>query len=377
MTAPTQNYVTMCYDGSQGDREFVLTCKGRPFSVLTAPQFPTPAVTMVDYTLVRDLKLRMTDLQCAKLLYGGQKLRILGRISTSVQCISDGISAGNLYFKAIVIQDLYQTFVTHSIASTKLSGKLIGPPFEVISTTSTEPTKDKAPKKMKAKTKKKIKVTEDLTDNPFIPTVSPHSDTDSSLDLQRSPSPRCQGRWIQHQYHHGWHPAQGYRKRGQLKNRYEDRLTGKMTFERPATFQSDGSFHSPGSARSFDPSDEYVDEYTNVSYVRCNPPAMPPASFGPAKAKQFTPAELRRRRDQFKDGLLHRDQTTPENLRQVPIPHGSEWCDPDCLWQGEENLPTECGYHPNFGRIVNCSASCCPGGWCPHTRQMEGRDYMS
>jgi hypothetical protein len=88
---------------------------------------------MVDYNLVRDLKLRITDLQCAKLVYAGQKFRILGRVSTSVQCISDGAPAGNTHFKAIVVQDLCQNLYTHSIAGQKLSDKLIGPPYKLLS----------------------------------------------------------------------------------------------------------------------------------------------------------------------------------------------------------------------------------------------------
>ena len=101
--------------------EFVVACKGRPFSILTAPSFTTPTTTLIDFNLVRDLKLNMTDLQCAKIQYGGHKMRILGKISTSVQCIKDGSQAGNLHLKATVVQDLYQTFDTHSIAGTKLS----------------------------------------------------------------------------------------------------------------------------------------------------------------------------------------------------------------------------------------------------------------
>ena len=126
-------YVTLSNDGSQGDREFVFACKGRPFVVLTAPNFPTPATTpattLMDYTLVRDLNLRMSDLQCSKFNYGGQKLRVLGKISTSVQCITSGAVSGNMHLKALVIQDLYRSFYVHAIAVDKLSSKLNGSPF--------------------------------------------------------------------------------------------------------------------------------------------------------------------------------------------------------------------------------------------------------
>ena len=148
------NYVTLSYDGPHGDREFVVACKGRPFSILTVPNFPIPASTLIDFNLVRDLKIRMSELQCAKFHYGGHKLRILGKISTSVQCIKDGNQAGTLHLKATVVQDLYQTFETHSIAGTKLSEKFVGPPYHL--SPKTEPSKD-APASPKRKKKKKSK----------------------------------------------------------------------------------------------------------------------------------------------------------------------------------------------------------------------------
>ena len=51
--------------------------KGATLCYSPAPQFPTPAFTMVDLNLIRDLNLRMTDMQRSELLYGGQKLRTI------------------------------------------------------------------------------------------------------------------------------------------------------------------------------------------------------------------------------------------------------------------------------------------------------------
>ena len=93
MATPKPNLITTCYEGKYGEREFVFSC--RPLSVLTAPLFPTPAFTMIDHNLVRELKLRLTDLQCVKFTYGGRKLRILGKVNTTVQCVVDGVPAGN------------------------------------------------------------------------------------------------------------------------------------------------------------------------------------------------------------------------------------------------------------------------------------------
>ena len=248
MAAASPSYLTMSYDGSQGDREFIFSCKGRPFSVLTEPNFPTPPSTMVDYNLVRDLKLRITDLQCAKLVYAGQKFRILGRVSTSVQCISDGAPAGNTHFKALVVQDLYQNLDTHSIAGQKLSDKLIGPPYELLSEpeeikTPTEPTNAKKIQKpslepSKSKKRKKVKISK------TAPSVSTDDEIVSdSSDPPPSPRPKCQGKWTRNQYFHGWHPIHGD-GRDNLKTCYENRKTGSVTYGTPVHWFSDGSLHS-------------------------------------------------------------------------------------------------------------------------------------
>ena len=278
-----------------------------------------------------------------------------------------------MHIKAMVVQDLYSNFDTHSIAGSKLSEKLLGQPFKLIvfDDESTEPTeKMKVTKKVKDKQKSKTKLKKESS-LPPTKTLNDSSDTDSSAPM--SPSPRCQGKWIHHQYYNGWHPELGYDKT-EMKHRFENRKTGSVTYDKPDHLKLDGSFHSAGSASYMNTTDEYdSDDYTNVSTIRFNTIEMPqpPAPFGPAEARQFSISQLRDRREVFDNG-----QIIPERLREVPIPHGMDWCNADCLYQGEDNLPPECGYHPAFGNINNCSARC-PGGWCQHVRQMPGRDFMS
>lgn len=154
-----------------GDREYVFACKGRPFCVLTAPQFPTPAFTMIDHNLVRELGLRMTDMQCVKMRYGGQNLRILGKISTSVQCIIDGAPVGNMHMKAHVVTDVYQLFNTYAIAGSKLTDKLIGKPKDdEADDTSDEPTEPTNPAKKKKRKKTKT------TERKYSPLASQHAE---------------------------------------------------------------------------------------------------------------------------------------------------------------------------------------------------------
>ena len=170
-----QAYTTLHYNGRQVDVEFVAACKGRPFSILTSSNFPTPDVSLVDYNLIRDLKIAMTDLQCAKFNFAGQKLRKLGKISTTVQCIYNGKPFGNMHFKATVVQDLYQTFDTHSIAGNKLSKQLLDPPSQPLEVSSTEPSE--TPKKKKPKLDKNS------------PSNSTPKSTPKSHTSEQSPSP--------------------------------------------------------------------------------------------------------------------------------------------------------------------------------------------
>ena len=117
---PASKFITLCYDNFPIQREFVFSMKGRPFSMLSSQSLPVPSVSLIDFNLVNDLNLKMSDLQCAKFSFGGQKLRILGRISQTVQTITDGVISGTVHIRANVVEDLRKTFDCHSIAGKKM-----------------------------------------------------------------------------------------------------------------------------------------------------------------------------------------------------------------------------------------------------------------
>ena len=116
----------MKYNFGGGNTEYVFSYKNRPFSMLKSSNFPTPTSNFIDHLLVKELGLKMLDMQCKKISFGSQKLRLLGRINCTVQCISDGVTHGNFHLKACVIENLYQHFDTHSIAGAKTSAVLSG-----------------------------------------------------------------------------------------------------------------------------------------------------------------------------------------------------------------------------------------------------------
>ena len=115
---------TTTYTYNSNDKEYVFSCKGRPFVALVSSSLYTPASTLLDYNLIHQLGLKMTDIQCRKFFYGGHKLRILGRISTAVQCVQNGRIGGNFHIKGLVVSDLNTLLDTHCVAGSKMKEKL-------------------------------------------------------------------------------------------------------------------------------------------------------------------------------------------------------------------------------------------------------------
>ena len=119
------NFVATRYSYGNNDNEYVLSCKGRPFAVLVSPNLETPTSSLVDYDLVKSLGLKLTDLQCRKFSFAGNKFRILGRVTTAVQCVQHGRVGSTFHLKCDVVADLYRTLDTHCVASAKLQQHLV------------------------------------------------------------------------------------------------------------------------------------------------------------------------------------------------------------------------------------------------------------
>ena len=118
------NDPTMCNRYPNQEVEYIFACRGRPFGCLTSPHIPTPTSTLMDYSLVKDLGLKMSDLQYQKFSYCGHKLRILGKVAISVQTIHDGFASGSFHFRANVILDLNKAVDCEAVAGVKLSSRL-------------------------------------------------------------------------------------------------------------------------------------------------------------------------------------------------------------------------------------------------------------
>ena len=119
----------MFYNYANTEKEYVFCIKGRPFACLVSPFLPTPTATLIDFNLVRELGLKMTDLKCEKFSYSGFKMRILGKVSITCQCIHDGVSSGSFHIKANVVKDLEKNLDTECVAGNKMAAQLRGDQF--------------------------------------------------------------------------------------------------------------------------------------------------------------------------------------------------------------------------------------------------------
>ena len=85
--------------------------------------------------------MKMTDVSCKKISFAGKKLRMLGKVSFTAQCVRDGSIFGNFHFKATVIENLQYHFDTHAIAGSKMTSLLNGECDGASSITSSTPSR--------------------------------------------------------------------------------------------------------------------------------------------------------------------------------------------------------------------------------------------
>lgn len=123
---PTMKSITSFTNYADNDTEYLFCVKGRPFPCLVSQSLPSPSSTLIDFNLIHGLGLKMTNLMCQKFSFAGHKLRILGRISTNVQCVIDGVAMGRFNLKATVVKDLEKNLDTECVASANMAAQLQG-----------------------------------------------------------------------------------------------------------------------------------------------------------------------------------------------------------------------------------------------------------
>ena len=87
---------------------------------LMSPQIETPPFTIIDYDFTRLIGLEMTDIQCGPFRYDGHKMRILGKVSTTIQCVEHGKITEDFHIEAKVASDLYALLDSHCVIGTDM-----------------------------------------------------------------------------------------------------------------------------------------------------------------------------------------------------------------------------------------------------------------
>ena len=136
------NITTTTYNYNSNEKEMVFCYRNRPFAVLQSSFLPTPTSTYIDHQLVMELGMKMSDVSCKKISFAGKKLRLLGKVGFSAQCVNNGNIFGSYQFKASVIENLQQHFDSHAIAGSKMTSFLNG---ECSNTSSPSSTPSRAP----------------------------------------------------------------------------------------------------------------------------------------------------------------------------------------------------------------------------------------
>ena len=125
--------------------------------MLSSQKLSIPTSSLIDFDLVSDLGLKMSDLQCSKFTFGGQKFRILGKISQTVQTIKNGVIVGTVHLRASVVEGLRSVFDSHSIAGQKFTEILSRKVSHTTSQPENSPTSPKPARSVKTKTPAKKK----------------------------------------------------------------------------------------------------------------------------------------------------------------------------------------------------------------------------
>ena len=108
--------------GLQGEGRHIFVCKKFPFEILRNAYSPNE--NLVDENFVHRLNLNQSNLTCENYRIGSETVRIVGKISTTVQIIAEGAIVGSMQLKANVVRDLKLLFGTEALPGHVLSQKL-------------------------------------------------------------------------------------------------------------------------------------------------------------------------------------------------------------------------------------------------------------
>ena len=347
--------LTLCHQYPNTDNEYVFVFKGQPFATSTSSSGPTPDTTLIDATLVKQFKMKITDYKCLRFNFLGQQMRNIGKVSTFVQCVKDGMPIGQFPFTATVVRGLTDCLDVDCIASTKLVSQLTG---------SSQDDKE-SPKRKKVKTSPKLKKKDNLEGKSedaaqsvpaAVPGVAPVNRPEVSRVDQSPPlrtPPKLQ------------RPQQPTSPPGFPTPKFPRPNIGCVLSSPPRLRARDQQLKlSPLSSNIRLLDDEFwgadvqpyfqemdtleTNGYQDTRYYHCQLDELSDTEFAFTKV------------------------TAMDEAYDYWSGHGRNKCSPECLnLQGQ--LPNNCGYHPQFkfpARFRMCSERC-RGAFCVCLRSYD------
>jgi len=110
--------------GFQGEGRHIFMCRKYPFEILRSSHYPTPNENLIDENFVHKINLTQTHLNCENYQLGGNMMRIVGKVCTTVQTVANGAIVGTMQLKATVVRDLKLLFGTEALPGQVLCEKL-------------------------------------------------------------------------------------------------------------------------------------------------------------------------------------------------------------------------------------------------------------
>lgn len=414
--------------GFLGEGRHIFVCKKYPFEILRSSTFPAPNENLIDENFVHKLNLTQTNITCENYRLGSETVRLVGKVSTTIQTVSEGIVIGSMQLKATVVRDLKLLFGTEALPGLQLSEKLSK--FETsrnlhelcsMKTKSkkknvkTEPTKIMKSKEIAKpfhQPKKSLNLDQHDKESYFQSLVTKLNDikteiTESLPSFRSSPTIKP----YQEDPHHNIAPE--YSNDTTVNDDTHDDLDSLPDYDIPPQPElcedsdaddTENALSEPCVTPSRSPRPALEQGYNGVWHYpgEKTPPLLDSPSFPSWKAAldqeyggQKSPKSSVSTPQSTNSQHWYRDRNQKthvkcslaedannlfkmKRLSHVDLPHGPLWCRELCQYLDPRYRPVQCGYTGKDlpSNFIACSYSC-TGAWCSCVASYSGRDYWS
>ena len=108
----------------KGGADYTFVCRKIPFAVTCSTDLAPSAYNFIDLDLVNKMRIPLLNIKVTRMCLHGQDIRVVGAISQTVQCVSQGKIQGTVNLEAKVVRNLYDMFNVDCLASTKTFTRL-------------------------------------------------------------------------------------------------------------------------------------------------------------------------------------------------------------------------------------------------------------